>query len=199
MQWKTCPCPQWEEPRLYARAAQIIQREPNPRRRLFEPGRAARPQPRTRRSSLAAGNTTDLNAVSRPLSPESALQSDFSDHSEWEQDWPAYDDDEDTPPGPGAVSPPPVPSATLEYVPTGPLAGLRDLLDISKNMDPIANKNMDIDALVAHLRGNHECSHDKWRWIKGPHRCEECHYRLPSYATSMQSVSEEPAELGKAS
>lgn len=43
--------------------------------------RVARPQPRSRRPSLA-GNTLRLNAMLRPPSPESAWESDFSDHSE---------------------------------------------------------------------------------------------------------------------
>ena len=183
VQWKTCPCPQWEEPRLYARAAQIIQREPNPRRRLFEPERAARPQPRTRRPSLAAGNSLDVNALSRSSSPESAWQSDFSDHSEWEQDWPVIADEDDMPEEDGAVSPPPAPAAVLDPAPRlDPLSIIRDTLNLPRNARPsTGGKTMDINALMAHLRDNHECPHDKWRWVKGPHRCEECHYRLPSY------------------
>jgi hypothetical protein len=183
VQWKTCPCPQWEEPRLYARAAQILQREPNPRRRLFEPERAARPQPRTRRPSLAAANTLDLNDLPRSPSPKSAWQSDFSEHSEWEQDWPAFDDDDDDiPVASGVVSPPPAPVTALEPASKpDPSANLHGMLDLPSHAGPSANKNMDISTLMAHLRGNRDCSHDKWRWIKGPHRCEECHFRLPSY------------------
>lgn len=182
VRWKTCLCPQWDEPRLLARATQIIQREPNPRRRLFEPERAARPQPRTRSPSLAAGNALGFNAMPRSPSPESAWQSDFSDHSEWEQDWPANDDEDDIPEVHEVVSPPSAPATALNPV-TVPdaSANLRELLDIPSVAGPPAGRNMDINAIMAHLRGNHECSHDKWRWVKGPHRCEECHHRLPSY------------------
>ena len=62
------PCPQWwEDPKLYARAAQIIQREPYPRRRLIEPERAARPQPRTCRFSIAVGSTRLTPCCALPL------------------------------------------------------------------------------------------------------------------------------------
>ena len=62
------PCPQWwEDPKLYARAAQIVQRESYPRRRLIEPERAARPQPRTCHFSIAVGST--LGLTPRPALP----------------------------------------------------------------------------------------------------------------------------------
>lgn len=183
VQWKNCPCSQWEEPRLYARAVQITQREPNPRRRLFELKRAARPQPRTRRSSLAAGNTLGFNAPPSSPSPESAWEPDFSDHSEWEQDWPAvYDDQVKIPVTPGISSPTAMPAATLAAAPEPKrLPPALDRVDDPKSAAPTANMNLDLDALMAHLRDHHECSHDKWRWIKGLHRCEECHHRLLSY------------------
>ncbi|PKX99530.1 BRcat and Rcat domain-containing protein [Aspergillus novofumigatus IBT 16806] len=41
------------------------------------------------------------------------------------------------------------------------------------------------DILVARtiqeLRENHECMHDRWKYIRGPHRCEECSYYLREY------------------
>lgn len=167
---------------MYARAQQIIQREPNPRRRLFGPERAARPQPRTRLPSLAAGNASGLKDMPRPPSPESAWGSDFSDHSEWEQDWPANVYEDDIPEANEITSLLPAPATVLDPAPgPGPLADLRDLLEPSRDAGLSTSKTMDIDALMAHLRGNHECSHDRWRWVKGPHRCEECHHRLPSY------------------
>lgn len=150
---------------------------------MFEPERAARPQPRTRRPSLAAGYALGRNAIPRSPSLESAWQSDFSDHSEWEQDWPAHDDEDDITEANEVVPPPSAPAATFDAapVPDGS-ANLRELLDIPNSVaGPSTSRDMDINAIMAHLRGNHECSHDKWRWVKGPHRCEECHHRLPSY------------------
>lgn len=184
MRWKTCTCPQWEEPRLYARAAQIVQRDPDPRRRLFEPVRTARPQPQTRQPSRAASTAPGLTVMPRSPSPASVWQSDFSDQSEWEQDWLADDDDELLPPLSAARSP--------------SLGSMTPNLELNSNIVPIAtssvnqqrsppavgpasSKARDIDALMDLLRGDHECTHDKWRWVKGPHRCEECHHRLPSY------------------
>jgi hypothetical protein len=32
-----------------------------------------------------------------------------------------------------------------------------------------------------HLRANHDCVHERWRWVKGGHRCEECHNFLREY------------------
>ena len=34
---------------------------------------------------------------------------------------------------------------------------------------------------VEHLRANHACVHEKWRWIKGKYTCEECHHVLKEY------------------
>jgi Maltose acetyltransferase len=31
------------------------------------------------------------------------------------------------------------------------------------------------------LRDRHNCTHTGWRYIRGPHRCEECYFQLPSY------------------
>lgn len=38
-----------------------------------------------------------------------------------------------------------------------------------------------IMAAMAHLRQNHECSHARWRWVSGRHRCEECSWVLKEY------------------
>lgn len=182
VQWKTCACPQWEETRLFDRAAQINQREPHPRRRLFEPARVVRPQPRTRRPSLATTAPLGLAATPRSLSPASAWQSDFSDHSEWEEDWSMEDEEEDVSVPSGLISPLILPAATVDTSPvTDLLRATFARPDKAAPAVPTSSRNPNIDALMAHLLGNHECSHDKWRWIKGPHRCEECHYRLPSY------------------
>ncbi|WPH02842.1 putative e3 ubiquitin-protein ligase ari4 [Acrodontium crateriforme] len=43
LKWKTCSCDQWDENLLLARATQLVDR--NPRRQLFQPDRAPRPQP----------------------------------------------------------------------------------------------------------------------------------------------------------
>ncbi|RMX87040.1 hypothetical protein D0867_15703 [Hortaea werneckii] len=58
--WKTCGCPQAHEARLYARARQIIDRDPTPTRRLFAPVRVAHAQPITRHTSTTSlpGNDT---------------------------------------------------------------------------------------------------------------------------------------------
>lgn len=182
MQWKTCPCDQWEEPRLYARAAQIMQREPNPRRRLFEPARTAIPQPRTRQPSRAASAAPDLGMPSRSSSPASVWESDFSDHSEWEQDWPGADDDEalillSAPQSPSLE--PTTPHPDSNDSPTTPTS-VNQLGSPAAEVVASSN-NRDINAVMDRLREDHECVHDEWHRVNGPHRCEECHDRLDSY------------------
>lgn len=34
---------------------------------------------------------------------------------------------------------------------------------------------------VQELRDNHECRHDRWKFVRGPHRCEECSHHLREY------------------
>ena len=38
-----------------------------------------------------------------------------------------------------------------------------------------------VEQRVATLRDNHHCDHHSWRYREGGGRCQECHYRLPSY------------------
>lgn len=50
---------------------------------------------------------------------------------------------------------------------------------------PVTHTQTQRDILVAQtiqeLRENHECTHDRWKFVRGPHRCEECSHRLPQY------------------
>ncbi|KAE8307822.1 hypothetical protein BDV41DRAFT_553263 [Aspergillus transmontanensis] len=50
---------------------------------------------------------------------------------------------------------------------------------------PAPRAQTERDLLVAQtiqeLRENHECTHDRWKFVRGPHRCEECYHRLPEY------------------
>lgn len=34
---------------------------------------------------------------------------------------------------------------------------------------------------IQELMENHECGHDRWKYVRGSHRCEECSHRLPEY------------------
>lgn len=49
----------------------------------------------------------------------------------------------------------------------------------------ITHRPMSRDILVARtiqdLRENHECDHDRWKYVRGPHLCEECSHYLPEY------------------
>ncbi|RMZ08185.1 hypothetical protein D0860_04766 [Hortaea werneckii] len=73
--WKTCDCPHAHEAHLYARARQIVARDPT-HRRLYEPARVAHAQPATRHTSAtslpdnattaSAGVHTAANVPARP-------------------------------------------------------------------------------------------------------------------------------------
>lgn len=43
-----------------------------------------------------------------------------------------------------------------------------------------------IAEVVEHLRTNHNCSHEKWRWVRGGHQCEECMHWLREYIFECQ-------------
>ncbi|OJJ42378.1 hypothetical protein ASPZODRAFT_137305 [Penicilliopsis zonata CBS 506.65] len=38
-----------------------------------------------------------------------------------------------------------------------------------------------VERTMQELRENHECNHSRWRFINGPHRCEECSHYLYRY------------------
>jgi len=190
--WKTCQCAQWDEPRLMHRAAQIVDRNPN--RRLFEPARVPHAQPRSRR--LSAVSRTAVVAAARgeaapsvnlfePATPaESAWQSDFSDRSEWEEDWPV--DDIETEPAPlvDAVQPAPANMPVpLTPAPVTP-AHLVRATDAAQRQ-----REQRIAEAIEHLRENHECSHNKWRWVRGRHQCEECLHVLREYIFECKQCS----------
>lgn len=183
MKWKTCVCPQWEEPRLYARATQIVQRDPNPRHRLFQPPSTMREQPLALRPSAATSIVAEAGRAGRVVSPVLDWEADFSDHSEWEQDW--IDDTETT----ASVEPPPLLSqstiATDAQISGQVLQQTPDVVPSASSSPPLSKsattRSLNIQAIMTNLRDNHDCSHDRWRWIKGTHCCEECHFTLPSY------------------
>ncbi|GAB7366387.1 hypothetical protein MBLNU230_g8184t1 [Neophaeotheca triangularis] len=175
-EWHTCNCEQWDERRLVARATQVVDRDPG--RRLFQPQRTYHEQPTTpARSRRPSGPLQQLQyqslAATMGLDPDdptprntgyhsesSIYEDDFSDHSMWEEDF--QSEDEIAPsPGPAAATEPGLePNTATKAVPS------RDQL---------------IAAAVEYLRANHQCSHDKWRWVRGGHQCEECSSWLKQY------------------
>ncbi|KAK4898283.1 hypothetical protein LTR27_004290 [Elasticomyces elasticus] len=197
--WKSCACPQWDEPRLLNRAAQIVDR--NPGRRLFEPQHVLHPQPASRRASMAAADALRRPNVASPAS--SVWQSDFEDRSEWEHDWSGDEtssDEDGDPTIPPAVSTTPSgtgmsrlragPSATVmrearesrQRREAGPSAlTLRRARESREQREAGELREQAIAKAVEHLRENHECEHEKWQWIRGPHQCEECSFMLPQY------------------
>jgi len=178
--WKTCACAQQEEPRLYARAAQLVDRNPSPGRRMFQPQHAQHPQPVSRRTSILSEDTVPGPASARRraardvASPEASVwQSDFSDHSEWKKDW-ENDVGNITPP---MTTPAPAPSRKTATIPEPPSTILKQPAASSSNR----SRGLRIAETVEHPRVHHECSHDRWRWVKSRHQCEECHHVLKEY------------------
>lgn len=171
--WRTCGCPQWEEQRLLERATLIVDRNPN--RRLFRPPRVEHDQPERRhrsRSRLAVANTAEI----QPDSPAaSEWESDFSDHSEWQHDWWQDDDDDETL----------VPSTeqTIEEDLHTPSAAnsVDKATSLPTTPTPEFARSDQIASTMEYLRVNHACTHDKWRWVRGTHECEECHHVLRQY------------------
>ncbi|XMA13408.1 hypothetical protein WAI453_006199 [Rhynchosporium graminicola] len=41
-------------------------------------------------------------------------------------------------------------------------------------------------AVMQDLVERHECDHNSWRWVRGPHECEECRHDLPDYIFECQ-------------
>lgn len=42
-------------------------------------------------------------------------------------------------------------------------------------------RQLQIREIAEQLRRDHECDHDRWRYVGGRHECEECHHTLPQY------------------
>ncbi|KAK4498905.1 hypothetical protein PRZ48_009415 [Zasmidium cellare] len=162
-QWQRCyECSRFVELESgcnHITAAQLVDR--NPQRRLFQPARVAHVQPATRprapSSTVAtvAGPTSSRRRVRPPVpvprSP-SAWESDFSDHSEWEEDWATDDQDE----LPSAESP--ESESDEDRTPDG----VDEALAVQNTRE---NR---IAEAIEHLRNNHACQHDKWRWVRVP-------------------------------
>ncbi|KAI7347763.1 hypothetical protein KC354_g13846 [Hortaea werneckii] len=87
--WKTCDCPQAHEARLYARARQIVDRDPTPNRRLYEPTRVAHAQPVARHTSttpLSGDDTAAVGAHTTGTDPAGPASAPPPTHLEVEED-----------------------------------------------------------------------------------------------------------------
>jgi hypothetical protein len=73
--WHTCSCPQWDENRLYDRAAQIVER--NPRWQLFNPPRQEHEQLSTRPNSpLLSLVSQNADVMDNAIPPSETLLQD---------------------------------------------------------------------------------------------------------------------------
>lgn len=185
---------QWDEPRLLQRATQLVDRNPN--RRLFQPQRVEHAQPATlrprrtprRRPSAAVMPTTRRrrSSVSVQIAdPPSSYEADFTDHSEWEDDGWALQA-----PLPSTVTPEPV--LEREARPAQPAARpAPPLAPVTADPPTRADveRNDRIAEAVEHLRTHHACTHDKWRYRKGRHQCEQCRHVLKEYIFECRQCS----------
>ncbi|PVH84534.1 hypothetical protein DL98DRAFT_485129 [Cadophora sp. DSE1049] len=46
---------------------------------------------------------------------------------------------------------------------------------------PLEQRQARFANVVQDLLDRHECDHESWRWVGGPHECEECRHDLPDY------------------
>ncbi|KAH7407616.1 IBR domain-containing protein [Cadophora sp. MPI-SDFR-AT-0126] len=46
---------------------------------------------------------------------------------------------------------------------------------------PPEQRQTRLATVLRDLRDRHECDHGSWRWVRGPHECEECRHDLPDY------------------
>lgn len=46
---------------------------------------------------------------------------------------------------------------------------------------PPAQQAVQVEQAIENLRNRHNCTHDSWRWVRGPNQCEECYHNLPQY------------------
>ncbi|KAH8756624.1 hypothetical protein F5883DRAFT_429207 [Diaporthe sp. PMI_573] len=47
--------------------------------------------------------------------------------------------------------------------------------------DADAGREVNHPQIRQQILENHECTDHLWRWVRGRHQCEECHYWLPNY------------------
>lgn len=46
-----------------------------------------------------------------------------------------------------------------------------------------------VQQAAQHLRERHECNHVRWRYVSGPHQCEECRHHLPRFINECQQCN----------
>ncbi|KAK4996026.1 hypothetical protein LTR66_004278 [Elasticomyces elasticus] len=164
IRWKTCQCPQWHEDRLYARATAIVDR--GPERRMFRP----------------PVDVMNPEFELEPVPPAPEIPSTLSGDGQPERVPRVGQLDETT-----ATTHIAVPEeadllpARDELALSLPVLALRPARAGSMNAAEIVARDLRIAHAIANLRENHECAHERWRFIRGPHVCEVCHNHLRQY------------------
>ncbi|RMY63200.1 hypothetical protein D0864_12701 [Hortaea werneckii] len=178
--WKTCDCPQAHEARLYARARQIVARDPTPNRRLYEPARVAHAQPITRHTSTTSSpgdDTAGVGVHTADTAPGAPAPTPSPNSPEIEETHQHTSD---------AEQPEPIQPASPIFIatPTADLTTTHTLSHIHRRLrEPLQQhdglRQSLIEEVFAHLQAHHDCDHDRWRWVEGRHQCEECLFTLP--------------------
>lgn len=145
--------------------------------------------PPTHQPLRISSATPGPSTINLSSSTASVPRPELPDHSEWEQDRVVEDDNNNTTLPTATRSPSPdhdVPDSALNlYGPPSASTSLYTNTSPSAVASP-PSRDRYFDAIVDRLRSDHECVHDEWRWVKGVHRCEECHHRLSSYIFECQ-------------
>ncbi|TVY78338.1 putative E3 ubiquitin-protein ligase ariadne-2 [Lachnellula suecica] len=55
-------------------------------------------------------------------------------------------------------------------------------------VNPVAQRAR-VAAVTHNLRTRHNCDHERWNYVRGQHRCEECYDTLPSYIFECQQCN----------
>lgn len=163
-----------------ARATQLVDRDP--RRRLFEPPRIAHEQPQRahpRRLTLEGFGPPSLStAVSGAADPAPGSASNLPHPISLEP----QGGDSDLSERPGLTN---TRSSSVSFQESAVEPTVGDSPPTNEEEPNLSQRTSARDQRIARamasLRLNHECSHEKWRYVKGPHGCDECYHRLPEY------------------
>ncbi|KAI1814869.1 hypothetical protein GGS20DRAFT_375068 [Poronia punctata] len=172
--WKSCGCQHWDEHRLLERAIHIDGRDPVQDERLHRDVVQLAPQPVNQ--PPRHGGQLIPRPVNNPPHHDGGPGLDVRLHDEMPVDnLPQAD-----------IRPNPEEQPHHEIVPLEtrhPGRWSPWLDDMSSDEEELQEheRQTRLNMIMADLRANHECGHERWLGRRGPHECEECHDVLPRF------------------
>ncbi|KAL4800907.1 hypothetical protein BDV19DRAFT_396342 [Aspergillus venezuelensis] len=82
---------------------------------------------------------------------------------------------------PAAHAPVDVAQAAPANQPEAAVEPVREPVDDVGDINAGIAREQQVQRMMQELEESHECEHVRWRFIPGPHTCEECYHRLPQY------------------